>query len=65
MNPADIMTKLEELVLTHPEAVKAIGNTVDHVIHSKNPTEAARRAALVTASEAAVELALEHVLGTG
>lgn len=58
-----VAKKLAELALTHPEAVDAIGHAVTNIASSSNPVEAARRAALVTASAEASELALKKILG--
>lgn len=69
MNIDDTLSKmvheLGRLALSHPEAVEAIGRTVQHVIESPNPLETARRAVMATASNEGVELALQKILGRG
>lgn len=60
---AEAGAKLAKLAAEHPDAAKALAQTIAHVASSKNPVEAARRAALVTAGEAASEEALKTILG--
>ncbi len=67
MSPIDIAQKIAKralgLAAQYPSAIEALGHAVENIITSKDPVEAARRAALVTASENASEEALKRILG--
>jgi hypothetical protein len=55
--------ELIKLASRNPEALAAVGQTIKNIARSPNPREAARRAALATASEQASEAALKRILG--